>query len=680
MAQKSKTQKWIDIHEEALAEFDNIYSAQGEERELCKSDRRFYSIAGAQWEGKHGEQFKDRPKFEINKILLSIIRIFNEYRNNRISVDFVPKDGAPNDKLADMCDMLLRAHEQDSSAEEAYDNAFEESVGGGIGAWRYRAVYEDEDDDDNEFQTIRIEPILEADSCVFFNNEAKRQDKSDAICCFVITSMSPSQYENEWDESPDSWDVPNVQSEFDWCTDDTVYVAEYYKVEQRRDYIQTWANLDGKETKYSRQDFIDDDDLEEFLLSTGHTLVREKKIKRRTIVKYILSGGGVLDEEIIPGTRIPINPIYGKRWVVDNVERMMGHVRPARDCQIIKNMQISKLGEYASLSSLEKPIFDQEQITNHTQMWAEDNTKNWPYLTIDALRDENDNVVVPGPIGYTKSPNIPPALAALLQITEQDMKDILGNQQAGDELMSNVSGVAYDAVQSRLDMQSFIYVSNFAKGIKSGAEIWLSMARHLLVEKGRSVKLVGKKADVESGILNNPILGDDTGTEYENDMTKANFDVTVTIGPHSTTKRQSTVKTLTNMMGVAVDPETQQVLSSLIMMNTEGEGVTEVRDYFRDRLVKMGVIKPSEQEQKEMEAAMANIQPDANTKFLEASAQEAMANAENKQADSALKAAKTELTQAEILETLANIEREDQQAAVDTVAMLDEMQRHKPID
>jgi hypothetical protein len=189
MARISKEQRLANLHAEALAEFDNIQSALRDERLQCLADRRFYSLAGSQWEGPLGEQFENKPRFEVNKVHLSVIRIINEYRNNRITVDFVSKDGDEYDKLADACDGLYRADEQDSVADEAYDNAFEEAVGGGFGAWRLRTVYEDDEDPDDDRQRIKIEPIYDADSSVFFDLEAKRQDKSDAKRCFVITSM-----------------------------------------------------------------------------------------------------------------------------------------------------------------------------------------------------------------------------------------------------------------------------------------------------------------------------------------------------------------------------------------------------------------------------------------------------------------------------------------------------------
>ena len=137
MARPTKDERLASVHYDALTEFDRVQTALRDERLQCLQDRRFYSIAGAQWEGPLYNQYENKPKFEVNKIALSVQRIFSEYRNNRITVDFIAKDGR-DDSLADTCDGLFRADEQDSVAEEAYDNAFEEAVGGGFGALRLR--------------------------------------------------------------------------------------------------------------------------------------------------------------------------------------------------------------------------------------------------------------------------------------------------------------------------------------------------------------------------------------------------------------------------------------------------------------------------------------------------------------------------------------------------------------
>lgn len=660
----AKEQKLQEIHEEALRQFDDIQSVMGDERQQCLNDRRFYSIAGAQWEGDLEEQFENKPRFEVNKIHLSVIRVINEWRNNKITVDFVSEDDALDKDLADICDGLYRADEQESVADEAYDNAFEEAVGGGFGAWRLRADYEDEYDEDNDSQHICIEPIFDADTSVYFDLNAKRQDKADAKHCFVMTSMTAQSYKDEYDDDPASWQKDVYGSEFDWATPDVVYVAEYYRVEDKSETLRIFADIDGNETKYSESDFVDTD-LEEELAAIGSKEVRTRKVKRRKVHKYILSGSKVLDDcGYIAGSNIPIVPMYGKRWFIDNVERCMGHVRLAKDAQRLKNMQLSKMGELAALSAVEKPIVTPDQIAGHEMMWSEDNVKNNPYLLMNPMEDMEGNIVASGPIGYTKPPAIPPAMAALLQITEQDMMDLLGNQQAGEEIQSNISGKAVELIQNRLDMQSFIYMSNMAKAMKRSGEIWLSMAKDVFVEPRRKVRILGKQKESNMIELQTPSLSEDGEIVYKNDLSKARFKVVSDVGPTSSSKRAATVRALTGMMTMTGDPETMQVLSAMALMNMEGEGIEDARGYFRNKLVRMGVIEPTEEEKKQLEAEAAMRKPDPQAQYLEAEAQNAISKAEKAKADTILNLAKAEETKAKTAETVAGIDRDDRDQAI----------------
>lgn len=676
MARISKEQRLANLHAEALSQFDNVQTALRDERLQCLQDRRFYSLAGAQWEGPLWDIYENKPKFEVNKIALAVMRIISEYRNNRITVDFVSKDGAENDKLADTCDGLYRADEHDSVANEAYDNAFEEAVGGGFGAWRLRTIYEDDEDEDNERQRIVIEPIFDADSSVFFDLNAKRQDKADARFCYVIYSMTYESYKEEWNDDPTDWPKIIHQYEFDWCTPDVVYIAEYYKVEDVTETIRIFRAIDGTEERYKSSEFTDDPALEETLAAIGSVEVRQRKIKSRKIHKYIMSGGKVLEDcGYIAGKCIPIVPVYGKRWFVDNVERCMGHVRLAKDAQRLKNMQLSKLGEISALSSVEKPILTPEQIAGHQLMWAEDNLKDYPYLLINPITNADGSQAISGPVAYTRSPAIPPAMAALLQVTEQDMQDILGNPQAGEKVVSNVSGKAVEMIQQRLDMQTFIYMSNFAKAMKRCGEIWLSMAKDVYVEEGRQMKVITDNGDTDSVTLMQPTIDQETGeVKMANDLGAAKFDVDVDVGPSSSSKRAATVRALTGMMQITQDPETLQVLGAMAMMNMEGEGVGDVQDYFRKRLIRMGVVKPTDAEAEALMAEMqaAGQQQDPNAIFLQAAAEEAVAKAARARADTVETIASAELKRAQTAETIAKASEIDQNIALTTIEALEQ--------
>lgn len=666
MARKSKEERLAEVHEQAISQFDNIQSALRDERLQCLQDRRFYSISGSQWEGPLSDVYENKPKFEVNKVHLSVIRIINEYRNNRVTVDFISKDGSENDKLADVCDGLYRADEQDSVADEAYDNAFEEAVGGGFGAWRLRTCYEDEEDEENEYQRIRIEPIFDADSSVFFDLNSKRQDKSDAKHCFVVYSMDRHSYMAEWEDDPASWPKAVHQSEFDWETPDVVFIAEYYCVEEVSEKIHIFQNIAGEQEKYNAADLEKDIELVNRLHAVGTKEIRQRTIKSRKIHKYILSGGGVLDDcGYIAGKCIPVVPVYGKRWFVDNIERCMGHVRLAKDAQRLKNMQLSKLGEISALSSISKPILTPEQVAGHQLMWAEDNLKDYPYLLINPITGPDGTPMVSGPVAYTKSPEIPQAMAALLTITETDMQEILGSQQQADKMVSNISGKAVEMIQQRLDMQTFIYMSNFAKAMKRCGEIWLSMARDVYVEDGRRMKIINSNDDPSAITLMQPMVDNNSGENYTaNDLSSAKFDVAVDVGPSSSSKRAATVRALTGMLAITTDPETQQVLQAMAMMNMEGEGVGDVRDFFRAKLLKMGAVKPTEEEAQEL-AAMAQGQgPDPQSTALLAMAEESTAQAVKARADTIDKLAAADLKKAQTGETLARTADIDQGMAL----------------
>jgi len=655
----SKESKLAEVHTRAMFEFNRIQSAYRYERLQCLKDRRFYSVAGAQWEGDLGAQYTNKPRFEINKIHLAVIRIINQYRNNRITATFVPKDGSKDEKLTDLCCGLYRADEQRSNAIEAYDNAFEEAVGGGFGAFRLRVDYENEYDfeaeDDERKKVINIEPIYDADSCVFFDIDARRQDKSDAKSCYVLTGMSHEKFEEIYEQKPSTWQKFVHQHEHDWLTPMVVYVAEYYQVEIVNDKLISFKGADGEYVKYLESDL--DEDMRAQLVATGFAQVKERKIKRRAVHKYLMSGDSILEDcGYIAGTQIPIIPVYGKRWVVDNVERCMGHVRLSADMQRLKNMQTSHLAELSNLSPRQKPVFYPEQMVGHADMWANDNVSDFPYLLINPIYDQNGQLIPQGMVGMTQPPAIPPAMAALLQITDGDMRELLGAQDQGEQMRANLSGVAVELIQQRLDGQSYIYISNFAKAIERCATVWLDIAKSVYVEPGRKLKTVNEAGEPSSVTLKTPTI-DETGEfDTENDITRADFEVNVDIGASSSSKKSATVKHLMNMLPVSQDLETQQVLSSMIMLNVEGEGVGEVRDYFRQKLLKIGAVKPTPEEAQILQQQQQNQPPDPNAEFLKSSAAEAEANAAKARADTAKIIADSELIHAKTMEVLSGID------------------------
>ncbi|MDK6077930.1 portal protein [Massilia varians] len=672
MSRPSTEQRLAAKHEFFRSDFDKIQTAVRDVRVQCLSDRRFYSIPGAQWEGAVGEAFVNKPRFEFNKTHLAVLRVVNEYRNNRITVDFVPKDGTQADELADACDGLYRADEQDSGAQEAYDNTFEEGTSGGMGAIRLRARYENDEDDEDTRQRIAIEPIYEADTCVFFSLDGKRYDKADAKRCYVLSDMSPADYKEEWGDDQVSWPKDITRSQFDWYTPDVVWIAEVYEVEEKTELVHFFQGIslgddEPNIMEVRDQELQDDPDKLAQLQATGFQKVREKRRKVRRIHKYIMNGARILsDEGYIAGKCIPIVPFYGKRWFVDGIERCQGHVRLARDAQVLDNMIKSWLAEMAMRFDIEKPIVTPEMIAGHAEMWAQDVVEKFPYLVLNSITDPVTGQPSLPVLQYTKAPNLPPAMAALAQLAATALEDMLGNQQAGEQLQPNQSGKAVELIQQRLDMQTFIYLDNFKKTVKRMGEVWQSMASELLHEPGRKMKTIDQADQTGTIELLKPMVNKETGETYKAyDLSKAKFDVVPDVGPSSSSRRAATVRSLINVLQMTTDPEAQAVLLAMIMMNMEGEGMADVRAFYRRKLVTMGVIPPTEEEKEELAAAQANQPEDPNALFLQASAKKALADAQKTLKDGNLVDAKVAQAHADTIATLAGIEQGREQHAVD---------------
>lgn len=686
MARPTTEERLARVHADALAEFDQIQSVQRDVREQCLAARRFYAVPGAQWEGGLGDQFENKPRFEVNRTHLAVLRIINEYRNNRITVDFTSRDGTENDQLADTCDGLYRADEQASNAQEAYDTCFEEGTAGGMGAFRLRACYEDDEDEENNQQRVMIEPIHDADSTVFFDLDAKRQDKADAQRCYVLQPYTYAAYTDEFGDDPATWPKGITDTQFDWCTPDIVWVCELYRVEESKEMVYWYRSKIGgvlgyeaAERRYTQSEIDDDPGLTDRLQATGFELARQKRVARRRVHKYILSGAGVLvDCGFIAGNHIPIIPYYGKRLVIDGTERFIGHVHLAMDAQRLTNMLMSWLAELAARFDVEKPILTPEQVAGHAQRWADDAIKRYPYLLLNAVIGADGNPLPPMPVAYTKAPNVPPAMGALLQIATEALNDLLGGQQAGEQLQPNLSGKAVELIQQRLDMQTFIYCDNFAKAMRRAGEVWLSMKKEITYEPSRRMKTVAMDGKPGSVVVNEPRMNK-AGEEYlENDISKATFDVVPDVGPSSNSRRAAMVRALSGLAAITDDPEIKQALTFATIANLEGEGLADLRDWGRQKSIRMGIVKPNEEEQQQLAQEQAQEQPDAQTQYLQASAAEALAKADKARADTLKAAADAKKAEAETAATLAGIGTERQQQVVDTMKTLHEITKPEP--
>ncbi|ECR9299153.1 portal protein [Salmonella enterica] len=629
-------------HERIMLRFDRAYTPQQDVREKCIEATRFARVPGGQWEGataagtKLDEQFEKYPKFEINKVATELNRIIAEYRNNRITVKFRPGDREASEELANKLNGLFRADYEETDGGEACDNAFDDAATGGFGCFRLTSMLVNEYDPMDERQRIAIEPVYDPSRSVWFDPDAKKYDKSDALWAFCMYSLSPEKYEAEYGKTPPaSLDVTTMTSwEYDWFEPEVVYIAKYYEVRKESvDVISYRQPITGEIATYDSDQI---EDIEDELALAGFQEVARRSVKRRRVYVSVVDGQNFLEKpRRIPGEHIPLIPVYGKRWFIDDIERVEGHIAKAMDPQRLYNLQVSMLADSAAQDPGQVPIFDPEQVRGLEKHWEDRGKKRPAFLVARAPRDKSGNPIGPAaPGSFTPAPQLSPAIATMLQLTSADIQEVTGSSQAMQQMPSNIAQETVNNLMNRADMASFIYLDNMAKSLKRAGEVWLSMAREVYGSE-REVRVVNEDGTDDIALMNAQVVDSQTGRVVAlNDLSTGRYDVTVDVGPSYTARRDATVSVLTNVLSTMLPNDPMRpAIQGIILDNIDGEGLDDFKEYNRNQLLTSGIVKPrNEKEQQIVMQAQQAAANQQNPEMVLAQAQMVAAQAEAQKA------------------------------------------------
>jgi hypothetical protein len=656
---KARPSDWPEIHQRARDRFDAASEFQLEMRAHALLCRRFISIPGAMWEGPWGDQFANSIKVEIDKLSKGVDRIVGDYRANRIVPDFRPAGPDSDAETAHNLDGIHRADGYHFKAQQGRDNAFEEAAAGGFGAYRLCNEYDDENDPENDAQ--RINPaslIADADQRVYFDPNAKLYDKADAKFGFVLIADARGSFEEDYEGMATDWPDNKMVGNFDWFTPDVVVKAEYYEVETKREALHVFTNrISDREQRFWASE-IESDDIKR-MRDMGWKMSTQRR-ERRRVHKYVMSGAEILEDcGLIAGPNIPIVPVYGKRWFVDNQERFRGHVSKLMDAQRIYNGRVSKLSETDSLSPREKPIFLAEQMPPHLrELWAKQEQERHPYALVNpAIDPATGQYVAMGPIGMIQPPTLAPVTALLLQIAATDLA--AENEDGADKVVANTSAEAMDIAATRVDTKSEIYLDNMRQSVQREGEIYLGMAKEIYWEPGRVMETMTEDGEDGEAVLHEPHTGKDGAFRYLNDFTTGRYKVVVDVTEATTTRRDKTVKSSLKTAEVAMlaqDVELAQAAIITAVMNQDGEGIEDLQKFARKRGLQIGLVEPNEEEQAEAAAAAEaqGEQPDPMLMVAGAQSQALQAGAQKDMASAGKIVADTRLSDAKAVQTLAD--------------------------
>lgn len=614
--------------------FDRDWSAGETARTEAVSDLFFSRVS--HWDDWLAQYTTLQYRGQFDVVRPVVRKLVTEMRKNPIDVRYRPKDRA-NPDAADTLMGMYRADMQHATAKISVNIAQREQIEAGVGAWRLITVHEDQELTSNN-QVIRRLPLHEACSHVVWDANARQLDKSDAQHVTVITAFTHDGW-REYAEKQgfDEEDLPvfrNPTSDylFPWVSADTVYVGEYYEVEEKKEKVFIYRDpLTGEPVGYYQRDIakvIDE------LAERGMEKVAERKVTRRRVYKSIITQSAFLKyRELVAGECLPIVPLYGEWGFVGDKEVYEGVVRLTKDGQRLRNMIMSFNADIVSRTPKRKPFFYPEQIAGYEAMYS--GNDDYPYYLLNRT-DENNGDLPPGPVAYMESPEVPQANALMLQASTEAVKEVATQGVSAEAVTQQVAFNTINQLNQRADLESFVFQDNLATAMRRDGEIYASMVNDLYDVPRRVTIALPDGGEKEIELLTQVVDYQSGEVVTLNDV-RGRYECYTDVGPSFQSMKEQSRAEIQELLGkVPVEaPEWKMLLLQYFTL-LDGKGTEMMREYANKQLVVMGLKKPeTPEEEQALQQAQQQKQNHQDPNVLLAQAQMVAAQAEVQKAQNA---------------------------------------------
>ena len=536
-----------------------VNDAESTNRAEALSDVKF--AAGDQWpvEIQNSRNLEARPCLTINKIDSYVWQVTNQQRQQRPRIKVHPVNNEGDLKIAQVIEGITRHIEVNSSADTAYDTAFDYAVRMG---WGYIRIVTDYTREDSFDQEIFIQQIDNPFS-VYFDPNSTLPDGSDAEKCLITSVIPKSQFRKMYPGADDGANFLGRSTGDDnaeWVMKEDIRVAEYFYVE--REKVELILLSDG--TKVFKDQLPSD----ETLMLAGITVVDKRPSYRKKVKWCKLTAMEVLEEQDWAGKYIPVVPVYGAQVIIEDKRKKYGLVRFAKDPQRMYNFWRTSMTESIALAPKAKWLLAEGQDEGHENEWAQANIKSSPVLRYKQTDIEGRAAPVPQRL----QPEPPPAgVMVAAEAINNDLQTVLGIFDPSQQIQGNVSGKALNGQQQQVDMSNFHFYDNLTRSIKHVGKIILDLIPVIYSEQ-RVMRIIGSDGQPDMVTINEKTA---VG-EVLNDITVGQYDVVMDTGPGYASKRIQAVEAMMPLLSAS--PELFKIAGDLVFRNMDFPGADVIAD------------------------------------------------------------------------------------------------------
>lgn len=514
-------------------------------------------LSGDQWDetAKRQRKLDGRPCLTINKLPTFLHQVTNDLRQNIPSIKVSPVSDGANVKTAEVTQGMIRHIEYESNAEVAYDTAVANAASIGFGYFRLVTdyCYPDSFDQDIRFKRIR-NPFT-----VYCDPASEEPDGSDAKFWIISSDMPKDEFKADYPDAQMTYDGfdtgPGDSQKSQWLTQESVKVAEYYRIVLTPD---TLVQLSNGETGFKSK-------LLE--MPKGVTIVKSRPTHRKEVQWKKLTALEILEETEIKCEWIPVFPVYGDEIDVDGKTIRSGLIRNAKSSAQMYNVWMTTATEEIGMRNKTPYIGAEGQFEGFEDDWEQANVRNFPYLEYKPVTI--DGTQAPPPQRQPMA-DVPQGVLAMALHASDDIKATTGLFDSSLGARGNAtSGIQEQAQQRQGDIANFHYADNLTRSIRQAGRCLISMIPNYY-DTERVVKIMGDDGKLSHATINQsttvmqpvppgqpaPLSAQqdpETGQWMAavetvlHDMSVGEYDVTVKTGPSYSTMRQESADAMITM-------------------------------------------------------------------------------------------------------------------------------------
>lgn len=589
---------------EINSRFDYCLEQWAEIRAEARKDMAY--VSGDPWEPTDRQQRRDagRPCVSYDEYNQYANQILNDVRANPRAVKFTANGDGATDQTAEFYSNKMREIEYRSRGSMVYITALENALYRSYGFARVRTKFISPK---SRNQDLWLEAFPNPDM-VLPDPDALSPTSSDMKFCFAFETWKTDEFERKWPKATVKNLNTVIQLAPKFLTEDTVIVAEYWKIENDEKELIGVRLPDGNEIE----------GFEEELVKTGQLLPgsvelwREKRDVPR-VVQYFTNGVEILKTTPWPGKYIPIVSTYGKvLWINEGgtaKRKILSLTRLMRDALMANAWaQTGALELAAAITKNPYWAYRGQLDATETQAIAKSLHEPVAVLTAGAMTEATGQQILPLPQRNSLDPDLQ-GWILLIENTRRAIQAAAGNVFLPTQAQkpNDKSGVALDHIDKSAQRGSFHFVDHYLDMIQQvGIMVEDLLDKTIDTARDVSVRTVDDLAATVR--VNDPNAPDGLPS------IKGDHLVTVSTGPSYDSEREkvndfsNTLLQNPEVLQIVGPEKAQRLLAQTIRLMDLGAKGDEIANVIDPPIGKDGQPSPEQMQQKLQQLMQAGQQ------------------------------------------------------------------------